>query len=113
MTSEHLLIPLDGSALAAAVLRLAGVLATVVGAEVTLLRVVAVGTPPSDQRTAAETLREAAQPLRAAGCVVHTTVRLGEPAAAILQLAEESQVDVIVMSTHSRAGLDRAVLGSV
>ena len=36
----------------------------------------------------------------------------GEPANAILRLAEEEEVDMIVMSTAGRSGLSRAVLGS-
>jgi nucleotide-binding universal stress UspA family protein len=51
--------------------------------------------------------------VRAAGVVAHTTIRLGEPAAAILELVSECEADLVVMATHGRSGLGRALLGSV
>ena len=42
----------------------------------------------------------------------HRLVR-GEPAQQILRLAEEENVDLIVMGTHGRTGLVRALMGSV
>ena len=38
---------------------------------------------------------------------------VGSPAAAIVQLAEQEQVDIIVMPTHGRTGLGRLLMGSV
>ncbi len=38
---------------------------------------------------------------------------MGDPASAIVQLAEAEQVDMIVMSTHGRTGVGRLLLGSV
>ena len=38
---------------------------------------------------------------------------VGDPAAAIVRLAKEEKVDLIVMGTHGRSGLSRALLGSV
>jgi nucleotide-binding universal stress UspA family protein len=37
----------------------------------------------------------------------------GDPAGEIVQLAEETQCDLIVMGTHGRRGLSRLVMGSV
>lgn len=37
----------------------------------------------------------------------------GDPAGAIVQLAEEEHVDLIVMGTHGRTGLRRLLMGSV
>lgn len=37
----------------------------------------------------------------------------GEPASAIVQLAEDEKVDFIVMGTHGRTGLLRLLMGSV
>ena len=37
----------------------------------------------------------------------------GEPAAAIVRLAEDENVDMIVMGTHGRTGLSRLLMGSV
>jgi nucleotide-binding universal stress UspA family protein len=40
-------------------------------------------------------------------------VRAGVPAAEILKVAEEEKVDLIVMGTHGRKGLQHLLLGSV
>ncbi len=40
-------------------------------------------------------------------------VAAGDPAASILRVAEENGVDLIVMTTHGRVGLDRLLHGSV
>ncbi|MBV8719564.1 MAG: universal stress protein [Chloroflexi bacterium] len=40
-------------------------------------------------------------------------VRLGDPVSGILMAAIDSQADLIVMATHGRTGIRRAVLGSV
>jgi nucleotide-binding universal stress UspA family protein len=45
--------------------------------------------------------------------VVDPVVREGEPRSALLDLADELDVDTIAMATHGRGGLTRAVLGSV
>lgn len=37
----------------------------------------------------------------------------GDPASAIVRLAEEENVDMIVMGTHGRTGLSRLLMGSV
>ena len=41
------------------------------------------------------------------------SVSVAKPAEAILQLAREENVDMIVIGTHGRAGLRRLVMGSV
>lgn len=45
--------------------------------------------------------------------VWETEVASGAPAEAIVRLAQERQVDLIVMSTHGRTGLFHVLLGSV
>ncbi len=44
---------------------------------------------------------------------VSTVARSGKPGRAIVKLAAEEGCDAIVMSTHGRTGLRRAMLGSV
>jgi nucleotide-binding universal stress UspA family protein len=113
MNFRHLLVPLDGAELAASVLPLARILALSTGAELTLVTVLPADIEPAWTRGSADYLQEVAAPMRAAGVVVHTTIRLGEPAAAILELVAECEADLVVMATHGRSGLGRAVLGSV
>lgn len=44
--------------------------------------------------------------------VVSAVVR-GQPASAVLQYASEHDIDLIVVGTHARTGIDRLVVGSV
>ncbi len=44
--------------------------------------------------------------------VTHTLLE-GDPASEIVQYAAESKVDVIVMGTHGRSGVERLLMGSV
>jgi nucleotide-binding universal stress UspA family protein len=113
MNFRSVLVPLDGSELAASALPLARILASSQGAELTLVTVLPADIEPGWTRGSADYLQEIAAPVRAAGVVVHTTIRLGDPAAAILELASECDADLVVMATHGRTGLGRAVLGSV
>ena len=44
---------------------------------------------------------------------VETSVWYGPPASAIVEAAQVSKADLIVMTTHGRSGLGRLILGSV
>ncbi len=44
---------------------------------------------------------------------VETVIREGSPANEITTYADEADIDVIVMGTHGRSGVDRLLLGSV
>lgn len=44
---------------------------------------------------------------------VRATVEIGYPATTIADYAEEHEIDLIVIPTHGRSGLDRLVMGSV
>lgn len=44
---------------------------------------------------------------------VETVLKTGTPAKAILDFVDEAKIDLIVMGTHGRRGLDRVLLGSV
>ena len=51
--------------------------------------------------------------LREEGFTVQTALRTEPIADAILQYEEEAAIDLVVMTTHARSGLTRAILGSV
>jgi len=59
------------------------------------------------------TLAEAAQEVEAAGVKVETVARQGEPADAILDVAEEQKADLIVVGNKGMTGAKRFLLGSV
>lgn len=69
----------------------------------------------ADERRAVESdLAEAATKLRAAGIGTVSTVTCeGKPGVEIVKLAKQAGCDVIVISTHGRTGLKRAMIGSV
>jgi nucleotide-binding universal stress UspA family protein len=128
--TRHVLIPLDGSELAEAMIPAATALGVVLDARYTLLRVVLpvpflIGpqaTGPSFTEGGALAARELADGylhevagrLRARGADVATDVVLHTvPALAILDYAATHSVDLIAMATHGRGGWSRLALGSV
>jgi nucleotide-binding universal stress UspA family protein len=132
---EHILLPLDGSALAADILSPASALGRCSGARVTLLRIVqpvplmtvdvdmAFTYPPfiQDDEATQHLVEEANQQLdetsrrlaEETGINVDAHVVVsGRTAQAIMDFASSHAVDVIAMSTHGR-GASRFLLGSV
>ena len=62
------------------------------------------------RRTAEERMQEL---LAAVGRPVGSAVLVGSPADTIVERAEEGGYDLVVMGTHGRRGVARAVIGSV
>ena len=62
---------------------------------------------------ARETLRSLIQPSWGKPSQVVTAVRWGSPVEAIVDYADEQQIDLIVIATHGRTGLSHVLLGSV
>jgi nucleotide-binding universal stress UspA family protein len=136
---EHLLVALDGSKAAEHVLPHAESLAKAFGSRITLLSAsIAAETllaqsatsgspgvgdvaPPMDptpileaeQQAAAEYLAKVEAQLRAQGLNVDSEHPEGDAADLIVQRANELGVTLILMTTHGRSGLARAVFGSV
>jgi nucleotide-binding universal stress UspA family protein len=59
------------------------------------------------------TLQEAAETIKEAGVGVETYARQGDPADAILDVAEEEKADLIVVGNKGMSGAKRFLLGSV
>ena len=124
-TTPRILVTLDGSALDAAALPVAARLATALGAEATLLRVLppaaATAAVPADdlpplvdlaERAADEALRthEASFP----GLRVTRVVLVGtDPAQEIIDWLRSNPVDFVVMATHGHGGVRHLLGGSV
>ncbi|MEP7189530.1 MAG: universal stress protein, partial [Roseiflexaceae bacterium] len=139
---KTILVPLDGSTLAERVLPYARLLAHTIDARLHLLHVITdarhehvplddptvraeAGMPPGatehDSAPAWEALgqfaennvAEHAARLRAGGLYVTCEVRVGAPAATIVEVASECHAHMIAMATRGNSGLTRWALGSV
>lgn len=130
---RRLLVPYDGSEIAAQAIPVAAAYAAQLGAEVHLLRSVnpvnqasaSFSFPASvtgdvslyetlldqDRADAETSLRDAAGQFKAAGVPVTTQVEIGPAAHDIADAAKPG--DVIVMTSHGRSGFGRWLLGSV
>ena len=130
---RRVLVPLDGSEVAEAVLPYVEELAKRLGATVRLIRVVettvqemmALGTEAVRMVEAVEEARQAkrkevgdylarvADRLRREDIDASWQIVEGRAADAIVQVAHADVADLLALSTHGRSGLDRAVFGSV
>lgn len=139
MQYQHILVTHDGSELAETAIAHVESIAAAFGSRVTVLRVVETvgevmmhmaptameGQGPvvaelaedvveAERETAAKELQGVAESIRAAGAAqVDIAVEEGSPGQAIVDTAVREGCDLIVMATHGRSGLKRAVLGSV
>jgi nucleotide-binding universal stress UspA family protein len=115
----RILVPLDGSDLARAIIPRVQDMAASYGAEVTLLEVLPASgvlpkTAAKERNEAEKHLMEVEQELLDKGIKARHTIRHGSDAAAeIVDYAEVNDVDLIAMSTHGRGGANRWVFGSV
>jgi nucleotide-binding universal stress UspA family protein len=136
---KHLLVPLDGTALAEQMLEPAADLGSLMGAGLTLMRVIKPVGPAGflpDGDTLGEQTREliertqreenrlwdeagnyleaVAERLRGRSLRVRTRVAVEpHPAVALLEEARRQRTDLIALATHGRRGLSRMLLGSV
>lgn len=135
---NHVLVPLDESHLAEKAIRYAESVINPSGGKITFLTVIDVPATPymfspgpysapiieggmDDYENlirnltdhAKEYLQKAAQMVQNPDIKTAVRVQSGTPAEAILEVATELDVDIVVMSTHGRSGLSRWVFGSV
>jgi len=129
-TISSIVVPLDGSDLAESELAEAHTLAKEFGAKVHLVRIVAypveIASPylphtvqmnaqlvDEAKDAASEYMDERAHSLRERGIDVETHVRIdAQPGHAIAELVDEVGADLVIMATHGRGGIQRALLGS-
>ncbi len=108
---DRILVPLDGSPQSAAALPLARTLAQACRSQITLMRV---ATSPAARDEAATYLARIVHELQTSDVAVASEVCSGiDVAPQILWAARDQQADLIVMATHGRSGVQRAVMGSV
>jgi nucleotide-binding universal stress UspA family protein len=129
---DHVLVPLDGSDLGEEALVEAK---RIIGSKSQITLVTAVDMPeiplygfdlvgvndaPSYQVALEEAITRAREYLQGVvrgleleGIQTKIVVQFGEPAAVIVETAQELKVDAIVMATHGRSGVSRWLFGSV
>ena len=126
---KRILIALDGSTMAEKALSTALVLAEQFESELFLFRVVmplpisyragaasaaAIELAERDAvLEAADYLDDLAAGIQEKGFGVRVATRLGNPSKAIVEFAEQNQIDMLVMCTRGQTGLARWLLGSV
>jgi nucleotide-binding universal stress UspA family protein len=108
---QRIMVPLDGSELAQTALPHALDLCRACGATLVLLHV---RDPRTGSVEAAHRYLEYIRTQNAReGVAIELIVREGSVAAAIIEATGQEQIDLIVMATHGRSGLQRVVYGSV
>ena len=119
LTIRHILVPLDGSAVAECALPFAAAVGKVLSARITLLRVLTAPSGHVDpvewelaRSEAHSRLARSNQQLTAAGFTSDVAVREGRPAEQIIHFAHEHHVDLIVLSSHGEGGLTGWMLSS-
>jgi len=116
---NRILVPLDGSELAEAIMPHVEAVAAGHQAEVIFLQVlpatgVVADVAVQERQEADEYLAGVEQGLREKGVNARYTIRHGADAAAeIVDYADVNNVDLIAMSTHGRSGVSRWVFGGV
>ena len=136
---KRLLVPLDGSRFALRALRYAAEVAQRFSAEVILIQVikpttpvidagVAVGVSPAAAEITVQAAREADQRnaararrylggkvgvMRSRHIQSSYHVLMGDAARSIIEFSEKEKIDLVVMTTHGKSGLKRALMGSV
>jgi nucleotide-binding universal stress UspA family protein len=121
---KHLLLPLDGSKLAEAAVPHAREIAEAFGSKLSLLRVVPFSTeafpmmvpsvywPDLDSELVSSAQAYLDDVRAEFGQPVDVHAQQGSRSDVLQTFAETNAVDLVVMSTHARAGVQRAILGS-
>jgi nucleotide-binding universal stress UspA family protein len=110
---SNILVPLDGTAESNTALPLARTVVKETGGAVTLLRVVRPGDAAMAQEARAELGRIVVELTGSVGRVHSAVVESSDVAGSILDSIDRLRIDLVIMRTHGRAGLNRAILGSV
>jgi nucleotide-binding universal stress UspA family protein len=124
---KRVLVPLDGSPLAEAIIPFIVQIAGPLDLEIVLVRVLQPIPPevvegarhvvledvPARFEEARTYLATVADRLAVNGIRVRTDVRRGEPVSEIVGGARDAGADLIAMTTHGRSGLGRLLFGSV
>ena len=119
---QSILVPLDGSKLAEAILPEVEELAALLNARLHLVMVSRVnvlpGLDPTDAQVrvihrAQEYLEKLEEQLSVRNMDIELHAPYGDPAEKVLEVCRRHDIDLIAMSTHGRSGIGRWLLGSI
>ncbi len=115
MAALKVLVPLDHSSRDRTLFPHLRQLSTITGATVHILHVVPTVKTlgPHAIRSAESYVDAVVRQLQKHNVEAHGIVRKGDPPAEIVKVSAEYEIDVIIMGTRGRRGIDRLVLGSV
>ena len=118
---DRILTPTDGSEAAQSVAEIGIELAAITGADLYVLYVLKTKFPleghsveleEKQQQEATDVVEEIAEEAHAHDLDTVTEIRQGVPYRQILSYADAQDINLIVMGTHGRTGLDRYLIGS-
>ena len=112
-TGRRFVLATDGSRYADAATDIGGSLAKILGAPVTAVSVTLPSQSAQRHEEARSAANRAAAYLASHGLATEAETRHGRPDEAIVEIATARQADLIVVGSHGRTGLERAMLGSV
>jgi sulfate permease, SulP family len=112
-SGRHLVLATDGSRYAEAATAMAATFAKILQAPVTAVSAILPSHSPERQEEAAAAARRAASFLAEQGIPAESEVLHGRADEMVLQSAASHAADLIVIGSHGRTGLQRAMLGSV
>lgn len=112
-TGRRFVLATDGSSYADAATNIGGSLAKILGAPVTALSVTLPSQSAQRHEEARSAANRAAAFLASHGVATEAETQHGRPDEAIVATATAKQADLIVVGSHGRTGLERAMLGSV
>jgi len=70
----------------------------------------------ADKRNAARAkryLRDKVRSIRSRHTKASYQVAIGDPAQSIMEFSKKGKIDLVVMTTHGKSGLKRAIMGSI
>jgi nucleotide-binding universal stress UspA family protein len=124
-STKRILVPLDGSKAAEAVVGIAARLASITRAELDLVDVAILKSTPYAASSefavdaygvledSARVYLDSVRARLSAEQSIRCEVLVGHPPDELVRWAEDKNVDLVVMTTHARHGLARTILGSV
>jgi nucleotide-binding universal stress UspA family protein len=111
---DRIMVPLDGSQIAEAILPLANDIARAHEAKLILVKVLEDSAEAERQLPEIQSrLQEAAHSIEPSSCFDKVLVRMGEPARTLARAADMEDVSLITMSAHGYGAMKRMLLGSV